>query len=88
MRLGLNLLALLVLLCATVAAQAAGKVALVIGNGAYLNANVLPNPTNDAADVTVKLKNWASKCSAAMISPLSTWAQRSVNLKMLPAMPM
>ena len=50
------ILATLVLLWTAVAAQSAGKVALVIGNGAYLNANVLPNPTNDAADITAKLK--------------------------------
>ncbi len=32
-------------------AFAAGKVALVIGNGAYTNANKLPNPPNDATDM-------------------------------------
>jgi hypothetical protein len=35
---------------------AAGRVALVIGNGAYTNATVLPNPTNDAADMTAALQ--------------------------------
>ncbi len=51
-----HLLAILILLLATAAAEAAGKVALVIGNGAYQNANPLPNPTNDASDMIAKLK--------------------------------
>ncbi len=38
-------------------AMAAGKVALVIGNGNYLNANKLPNPTNDASDMMAALQN-------------------------------
>ena len=33
------------------------RVALVIGNGAYQNANPLPNPTNDAADMAQSLRN-------------------------------
>lgn len=37
-------------------AQAAQRVALVIGNGAYQHAGVLPNPRNDAADVEAALK--------------------------------
>ncbi len=38
-------------------AQADGKrVALVIGNGAYRNVPVLPNPANDAGDVAAALK--------------------------------
>jgi uncharacterized caspase-like protein len=45
-----------VLLCAVTSAFAAGKVALVIGNGAYINATPLPNPTNDATDITAKLQ--------------------------------
>jgi Caspase domain len=38
-------------------AMAAGKVALVIGNGNYQNANKLPNPTNDATDMMAALQN-------------------------------
>jgi tetratricopeptide (TPR) repeat protein len=33
------------------------RVALVIGNGAYVNANPLPNPANDARDVAAALRN-------------------------------
>ncbi len=36
-------------------AEAATRVALVIGNGNYEHANVLPNPANDAADVDAAL---------------------------------
>lgn len=37
-------------------ALAEKRVALVIGNGAYANKGVLPNPTNDANDVAAALK--------------------------------
>ena len=37
-------------------AQAAGRVALVVGNGAYTHIGRLPNPTNDAADVGAALR--------------------------------
>ena len=37
------------------AAQAAGRVALVIGNGAYQKVPALPNPTRDASDVAESL---------------------------------
>ena len=47
----------LLFLCAMASvAFAAGKVALVIGNGAYQNANVLPNPANDATAMTSLLQ--------------------------------
>lgn len=36
-------------------AEAAKRVALVIGNSAYINANALPNPRNDAVDIAQKL---------------------------------
>ena len=39
----------------TSAAQAADRVALVIGNGAYQNANALPNPPRDAKAVATAL---------------------------------
>ena len=48
------LIALLVLLQA--AAWADTRVALVIGNGAYMNAPTLENPTNDAAAMTNLLR--------------------------------
>ena len=38
------------------AANADRRVALVIGNGSYVNANQLPNPRNDAEDVGLALK--------------------------------
>jgi Caspase domain len=52
MRLWLLLLAALLF---SVNSHAAGKVALVIGNGAYQNAPALPNPTNDSTDITAML---------------------------------
>ena len=36
-------------------ASAAGRVALVVGNGAYTHAGRLPNPANDASDVAAAL---------------------------------
>lgn len=45
-----------VLLAAAEAASAERRVALVVGNGAYRHANVLPNPRNDAEDVAAALK--------------------------------
>ena len=50
------LIAIALLVATALQAHAAGKVALVIGNGAYQNANPLPNPTNDANDMIAKLK--------------------------------
>ena len=50
-------MAMLFVLMAPLFAHAAGKVALVIGNGAYQHANPLPNPTNDATDMTAALQN-------------------------------
>jgi hypothetical protein len=49
------LFALLTLIC-TATGQAADKVALVIGNGAYQNTTALPNPPNDAADIAAALE--------------------------------
>ena len=40
----------------TSASYAEKRVALVIGNGAYKNAPALPNPRNDAEDVSAALK--------------------------------
>jgi uncharacterized caspase-like protein len=57
MRRFLALLALVASLQAfTQPSRAETRVALVIGNGAYQNAPRLPNPPNDAADVTAALK--------------------------------
>ena len=48
-------LAALLLLAAPLPALAAGRVALVVGNGAYTHAGRLPNPANDASDVAAAL---------------------------------
>ncbi|MEC9343475.1 MAG: caspase family protein, partial [Pseudomonadota bacterium] len=45
------------LLLAVSPARAAERVALVIGNGAYENADPLPNPPNDARAVSGALRN-------------------------------
>lgn len=47
----------LALLCAAAPAWAERRVALVIGNSAYVNANPLANPANDASDMAAKLEN-------------------------------
>jgi len=44
------------MLGAASAAPAETRVALVIGNGDYVHANALPNPTNDASDVAESLE--------------------------------
>jgi TPR repeat protein len=49
--------AVLLLLLGMATSHAGGRVALVIGNSAYRNAIPLPNPKNDAADVSAALKN-------------------------------
>ena len=49
-------LAIVVLLAAALGARAEGRVALVIGNGAYQEASSLANPVNDAADVAARLR--------------------------------
>lgn len=46
--------AVLAMLAAPAAAQE--RVALVVGNGAYVNAKALPNPTNDANDMAAVLR--------------------------------
>jgi uncharacterized caspase-like protein len=47
---------ILVCTALTPAAQAAKRVALVIGNGAYANAPVLVNPVNDAGDIAASFE--------------------------------
>lgn len=47
--------AVLLSLAAPLPASAAGRVALVVGNGAYTHAGRLPNPVNDASDVAAAL---------------------------------
>ena len=49
------MLAALLLLAAPLPALAAGRVALVVGNGAYTHAGRLPNPANDASDMAAAL---------------------------------
>ncbi|HHZ09110.1 MAG TPA: peptidase C14 [Rhizobiales bacterium] len=49
-------LAIVILLAAALGARAEGRVALVIGNGAYQEATSLANPVNDATDVAARLR--------------------------------
>jgi len=49
-------LAIVVILATALGARADGRVALVIGNGAYQEATSLANPVNDAADVAARLR--------------------------------
>src|SRR5690242_1371286 len=49
--------AVLAALCSCGPAMAQKRVALVVGNSAYLNANPLANPVNDASDVGEALKD-------------------------------
>jgi len=55
-RLGLLVGVIGTVLTASPSAHAERRVALVIGNSAYVNANVLRNPRNDAADIAETLK--------------------------------
>ena len=52
---GVAVLAALLPLAAPLSASAAGRVALVVGNGAYTHAGRLPNPANDASDMAAAL---------------------------------
>ena len=45
------------MLLSTLPAYAQKRVALVVGNAAYVTANPLPNPVNDASDVAAALKD-------------------------------
>lgn len=56
MRIAARLIALLLLCLVSQPAAADRRVALVIGNGAYLHAPHLPNPPHDAEDVGAALK--------------------------------
>jgi uncharacterized caspase-like protein len=47
-------------------AHAADRVALVVGNGAYVNANALPNPVNDASDMAAALRELGFETIAAI----------------------
>ena len=51
----LALLSLMLMVSASSAAQAQARVALVIGNSAYQGVPALPNPVNDAADISASL---------------------------------
>jgi hypothetical protein len=53
---GLLVLLVSVFVLGIAPAQAEDRVALVIGNGAYRNAPMLPNPQNDAADTAAALE--------------------------------
>ena len=54
------LLAVLAAICISIISEpvfAESRVALVIGNGRYINANILPNPPNDARSVSKTLRD-------------------------------
>ncbi len=55
-KLGALLLLAVVLVASPPDAFAAGRVALVVGNGTYAHIGPLPNPGNDAADMTAALR--------------------------------
>ena len=65
LRLGLALAGLAGLL-APDSAAGQGRVALVIGNGEYEHMSVLPNPTNDAADVGTALDRLGFEVTSVM----------------------
>ena len=50
-------LAIGIVFLSAVSAAAEKRVALVIGNGAYVSLPALPNPANDARDITALLRN-------------------------------
>jgi uncharacterized caspase-like protein len=50
-------LAVAAMTCVSMPVVAADRVALVIGNGKYINANTLPNPPNDARAMATALSN-------------------------------
>jgi uncharacterized caspase-like protein len=51
------MLAVAAVVCVSTPVAAADRVALVIGNGKYVNANTLPNPANDARAMAKALSN-------------------------------
>ena len=55
-KLGVVLLSVVVLVALAPAALAEGRVALVVGNGTYAHISWLPNPGNDAVDMTAALR--------------------------------
>ena len=59
------------LLLAVPAAQAAGRVALVVGNSDYAHIGRLPNPVNDAADVGAALRRLGFEVTVAENAGLS-----------------
>jgi hypothetical protein len=72
---------ILIWILAPLHAFAAGKVALVIGNGAYQNATPLPNPPNDAADMAVKLEKMGFKVISGIDVNQATMVQKVGDLE-------
>ena len=62
---GVGMLVALLPLAVPLPALAAGRVALVVGNGAYTHAGRLPNPANDASDVAAALRRLGFKVTIA-----------------------
>ena len=70
----------------TIPAEREARVALVIGNSAYLNAEPLPNPANDAADVSAALVRLGFDVTsvndadrAGLMTALRTFSRRSAS---------
>ena len=57
------------LVCAGLPAVAGGRVALVIGNGSYAHVRSLPNPDNDAADISAALEDLGFAVLSAQDAP-------------------
>jgi uncharacterized caspase-like protein len=57
------------LVCAALPAGAADRVALVIGNGSYAHVRSLPNPENDAADISAALEDLGFAVLSARDAP-------------------
>ena len=73
-------------LAAPLPALAAGRVALVVGNGAYTHAGRLPNPANDASDVAAALRRLGFEVTiardagrTALNEALRVFTRRSAN---------
>lgn len=68
--------ALVLMMVFSVAAQAEKRVALVVGNSAYKHAGTLSNPKNDADDMAAALKALDIESSRGSISTRRGWSER------------
>lgn len=89
MRRSIQLLALLACLCLSSAADAAKRVALVIGNSAYQHTRALPNAANDATAVSIALERIGFGVTtinnlghAAMVDALRSFGRKAADSEM------